>query len=108
MNHAGLITAGCLGFIIVLVLGTVLNGVALMFLWTWFMVTSFSLPALSIGQALGLSSLVSFMTYQYIDCKPDDSTKGGAKIVLAVLSTFGRPIVALIFGRIIYFLTYGM
>lgn len=30
---AGLITLGCIGFIIVLVLGTVLNGVALMFLW---------------------------------------------------------------------------
>jgi len=71
------------------------------------MVVPFGLPALSIGQALGLSSLVSFMTYQYIDCKPDDNADGTSKLVALVLWTIFRPLLALAFGRLIFFLTYG-
>jgi hypothetical protein len=91
----------------VLVLATVFNGVALMFLWGWFVVIPFGLPALSIGQALGVSTLVSFMTYQYVDCKEDDSKTSGERMALMVAGALLRPLFALAFGRLIFFLTYG-
>lgn len=97
---------GCLGVIILLLLGTIFNGVALMYLWAWFVVVPFALPALSLGQAIGLSSVVSFMTYQYIDVENENKT-AKERLVSALGSLMVRPIGALIFGRVVYFFTYG-
>lgn len=102
----GVLFGGCLAILLLVVLGTLFNGVALMFLWGWFMVVPFGLPALSLGQAIGLSTIVSFITYQYVDSdKKDEETS--AKLLRLVAIMIGRPLVTLIFGRIVYFFTYG-
>ena len=104
---AALFTGGCLALIIVLILGTIFNGWALMLLWGWFVVIPFGLPALSLGQALGLSMVVSFMTYQYIDCQPDKDQSGTEKVLTAVAYSIFRPLFIALLGRILYFFTYG-
>mgnify|MGYP001605062305 CR=1 FL=1 len=48
-------------------LAIVLNGVALKVLWGWFVVEVFSLPALSIPNALGLSIIARLLTFQQSD-----------------------------------------
>ena len=57
--------------IFVLVIGlfigaVILRGWALSTLWGWFAVPIFHLPALSIPQAIGVSIVVSLLTYQRI------------------------------------------
>ena len=104
---AALLAGGCLSLIVVIVLGTILNGWALVLLWGWFVVVPFGLPALSFGQALGLSSLVSFMTYQYIDCQPDKEASGLTKVLTVTAYTIFRPLLTILIGRIIFYFTYG-
>ncbi len=47
---------GLIAFIVILVVwSTLLNGLVLARLWTWFVVPVFALPALTVFQALGLA-----------------------------------------------------
>lgn len=77
---------------------TLLNGWALHLLWAWFVVPVFdALPALTTGQAIGISMIVSFLTYQYVpEPKESKSSAVGAGLTLII-----RPLLAVLFGLII-------
>jgi hypothetical protein len=49
-----------LGFIVLLVVSSIWSGYVLSILWSWFMVTTFGLPELSIPQAIGLSLILGY------------------------------------------------
>lgn len=73
-----------------------LNGWALSLLWAWFVVPTFPvLPVLTLGQAIGLASVVSFLTYQYVDAEPK---KSEAKFLEISLNVILRPVFAVLFG----------
>jgi hypothetical protein len=48
-----------------LILATIWRGYILSILWAWFIVVGFGLPAMSIPLAIGVSMIVSFLTYQH-------------------------------------------
>lgn len=68
--------------------GTLLRGWVLSVLWGWFMVTTFHLPRLSIPAALGLSVVVSYLTWQIIDVESPKRSRTDQLIY-----SFGSPIV---------------
>lgn len=77
--------------------GTLLNGWALHLLWAWFVTPIFeAAPSLSIGQAIGISMIASFLTYQYIPEPQESKGSGGAFVMLVV-----RPLLAVLFGLIV-------
>ncbi|MGD1852764.1 MAG: hypothetical protein ACFB2W_00795 [Leptolyngbyaceae cyanobacterium] len=85
------------GIAVVMAVSTILNGWALHLLWSWFVVPVFeALPALTIGQSIGISMVVGFLTYQYHP-EPKE-TKGGGGAIVAVLL---RPLFAVLFGLIV-------
>lgn len=57
--------SGCFGVLslaaIAIVIGVIVNGWALATLWGWFVVPVFGLPVLTIGQAVGISCVTSFL-----------------------------------------------
>ena len=88
-----LMTLGvCAGIFGLLILSSLINGWALSLLWGWFIVPVFSAPALTLGQAIGIAMVVSFLTYQ--NFKSDSSLT----IADLFLSTFVRPVLVVIFG----------
>jgi len=92
---------GSVGLIsVLLAVGALLNGWALTLLWSWFVVPTFpDLPVLSLGQAIGLGMIISFLTYQYIDAEPSKEDNSAFK---AVAATILRPIIYVLFGYIIH------
>ena len=80
-------------------LGAIWRGYAFSILWGWFIVPIFGLPVLSIPLAIGLSMVVSFLTYQFIHTVDDRSVKDKAieGISLGIL----HPAFALFFGWIV-------
>ena len=67
MKALGWVTA----FVVVITTSTILNGYALSVLWAWFIVKTFGLPTLTIPTAIGLSMIVSYLTYQPRESKGD-------------------------------------
>ena len=74
-----------------------LNGVALMLLWEWFMVPTFGLPAISMMQAIGIGIIVSIMTMQHIPRNEDE------KIEMFKFS-FLTPVLATAIGWVVHML----
>lgn len=95
-----LVLGGSVGIFILLLLSSLINGWALSILWAWFIVPVFSIPALSLGQAIGVAMVVSFLTWQHIDAKSSDES-GAVKFVTALMLTVGRPVFAVLFGMVI-------
>jgi hypothetical protein len=48
-----------------LAIGSIWSGYVLTILWTWFIVPTFGVPALTLAPAIGLSIVVSYLTHQY-------------------------------------------
>ena len=86
---------GCLGFIPLIVLAYLLNGLVLCQLWQWFVVP-FGLPTLTIAQALGLGTLISYLT-KYTPIGQNNKATFGEAVGTAI----GWPLVALTIGWII-------
>ena len=87
---------GCLGFIPLTVLAYLLNGLVLCQLWQWFVVPLFGLPTLTIAQALGLGTLISYLT-KYVPIGQNNK----ATFVEAAVASFGWPLVVLAIGWIV-------
>jgi hypothetical protein len=83
-------------------LGYILNGLALSVMWRWFMTPVFNLPALSIAQAIGVSIVVGFLSYQHIDTKKDEGLSEEYKVMTAIVVTFLRPLFALFIAWIVH------
>ena len=95
-----IVVAVC-GLLALLVLGSIWRGYALTVLWAWFVVPVFHLPVLSIAPAIGLSLIVSFLTYQSDAKTPTDDSATDA-FVKATLSTILMPLAALCIGWIVH------
>ncbi len=54
-----------LGIAVLLVFSTLWKAFVVTKLWTWFIVPTFGLPALSIPVAIGVAMVVTFLTYQW-------------------------------------------
>ncbi len=85
--------------IVLVVYASILNGLALTKLWSWFIVKTFELPPLSIPEAIGLSTVVAYLTHQLDDKKNEDEywqtlTKGFAVAT-------AKSIFALLFGWVV-------
>lgn len=85
--------------VILAVYAVLLNGWAFAKLWAWFMVSTFSLPVLSIPQAIGLSLMISYATYQLQE-KKEDEDSGALLIKTFFIATF-KPLFAIGFGAIV-------
>ena len=60
---------GTVGLIALMTLSSMWRGYVLTVLWSWFVVPTFSLPALALAPAIGLSLIISFLTYQHDSAK---------------------------------------
>ena len=85
--------------IILMVYAAMINGWALAKLWSWFIVTTFGLPALSIPAAIGLAMVVSYLT-QHLDDKKSEDSYWDILVKGAVAATL-KPLFALLFGAIV-------
>lgn len=97
------ILGGFVGFVVWMVVAAIFHGFALSVLWKWFMVPAFGLPELPIPTAIGVALVVTYLTYQHIDCENErDKEKSLAKkIVMWVVLTILRPSFALLVGWIV-------
>ena len=87
----------------ILALSVVWRGYAFSVLWGWFIIPYFGVAALSIPVAIGLTMVVSFLTYQFIHTVDERSTS--EKVTEGVVLGFLHPAFALLFGWIVtYFL----
>ncbi len=79
------------------------NGWALTKLWGWFIVPVFHLPMLTLPMAMGLSLVVSFLTYQHqsTTTAKDDKEKKERSINFFVL-IFLRPLIVVGIGYVIH------
>ena len=99
-DGCGMILLAVFGLVAVLVISTIANGFALSVLWGWFISPVFGLPALTIVQAIGLSMVVSYLTYQYIRDSGEKKTLTKSiltELVMAIL----RPALVLGLGAIV-------
>jgi hypothetical protein len=79
-----MIIAIILGTVCLMVISTILRGYVLATLWGWFVAPTFHITSLSIPVAIGMSVLVSMMTYQS-DAKKDREGDLTSAIALAFL-----------------------
>ncbi len=68
-------------------------------LWAWFIVATFGAKPLSIAPAIGLSCVVSFLTYQHDFTK--DERSGLEKFIEGALVMLLHPLFALIIGAVV-------
>ncbi len=88
---------------LLIVVGSVANGFALVKLWEWFIVPIFNVSALTVVQAIGISMVVGFLTYQATSS--DDSSSGDKSLTAIVsgslIAVILRPAIVLFFGWIV-------
>lgn len=65
---------------------TVLRGIVLQALWSWFVAETFDIITLTLPQAIGLTLIVSYLTYQYDARQPDEPGDYREKAVTSVLA----------------------
>lgn len=84
---------------IISAISSIINGFVLSKLWLWFIVPFFGFAPLSIPLAIGISLIVTFLTYHTIGLKAeDDAAKKRGNAVLV----FVRPFVYLLFGWVVH------
>jgi hypothetical protein len=91
-------TAGCVAMLLVWPFVAVWQGYVLSLLWAWFVVGTFHAPAISIGQAVGLSLTVGMFTTKPSRKKDGEKTDYATLIVNAFLA----PLFFLAFGWIVH------
>ena len=73
-----------------------LGGFVIQTLWGWFIVTTFGLKSLTIAQAIGLSLVTHYLTY-------NSSTDSSEDVKNSVIRTACIPIISLVVGYIVHF-----
>jgi hypothetical protein len=76
---------------------SIANGIALTYLWAWFISEPFGAPLLSTAHAIGISTLISFITYQYTPTPKETKDQGAMFFAILV-----RPLIAFLFGWIVH------
>jgi hypothetical protein len=86
-------------FAVYMVVASILRGWVLSILWAWFVVP-FGCPHIDIAHAIGISMVVSFLTYQHIE---SDSDKSGLEQTIALcVSGLLQSLFALGLGWIVH------
>ncbi len=80
------------------VVGGIWRGFVFSKLWKWFIVTTFDMQPIGIVASIGISYVVSFLTYQYVYAA--DERPEGEKLAAIVGVTFLFPLIYLFFGAI--------
>lgn len=83
------------------VLGTIVNGWALMTLWGWFIVPVFELPPLTTVQAIGVAMVISFLTKRH-DLSEQRKRSTSEMISLLIGSSFLLPVVTVVIGFVVH------
>ena len=87
--------------ILTIIYSTILNGWTFAKLWSWFIVSTFHLPTLSIAAAIGISIVVTYLTHQ-TDLNKEKSEKSfGEQLFTGFLFSTFKSLFALSFGFII-------
>lgn len=77
------------------------SGYVLSVLWAWFIVTQFEgVPVLSIPAAIGLATVVGYLTKQDT-YEPNDKRDQTERFLYVIGIAIGRPALALFFGYIV-------
>jgi len=87
-------------FIILAILGIILQGWVLSILWSWFIVPLFGLPMLSVSSAISIAIIVGLITHQYNDL----DLKGksiGEWVGCAISHSIFGPLLVLFIGWIV-------
>jgi len=97
----GLLSIHTLAVTVFPALEFVINGLVLIQLWKWLIVETFAMPPLTLLQAVGLSLVVSFLTYSHVDVKSPERDKWELFFyILGGLTV--RPIFTVVAGFIVY------
>jgi len=91
---------------VTLVISVILGGWAVSTLWAWFIVPVFAVSQLGIVQAMGISALVTYMTYHGAanKCKCNDEDKSPWEaIVTGIFTALITPVMFVFIGWIITF-----
>jgi hypothetical protein len=83
----------------VLLYAQLLNGFALATLWAWFVVPTFQCVSLSIPAAIGISTVVGYLTHQVGTTKKDEKYED--LLARAFGHATAKPVVALSFGFVV-------
>lgn len=73
-----------IGIVVWIIVSTLLRGYVLSVLWGWFVVEIFHAPTLSLPGALGISTLITLLTYQYNNHKPPEEEKNSTGVSLLI------------------------
>jgi hypothetical protein len=96
MKTIGYITT----FIVIAALSTMWNGYALSILWGWFIVPTFEAPVLSVGYAIGIAMVVSYLTNHNDPFKNQDE-EWKERFSKAIAYGLIKPAIALLFGWVV-------
>ena len=88
------------GLLGLMALSAMWKGYVLTVLWAWFVVPVFGLPALALAPAIGLSLVVSFLTYQH-GVAQDDTGDFSDRIAKSVVNAMLWPAMALGIGWVV-------
>ena len=92
-------------FLMVIVPLTLYNGWVLSVMWNWFVPNIFpTLPSLSIGEALGISLVVS--AFIYVPQKTDENKNPWVRFLSALLSPVLRGLLLLAIGMVVHWLAF--
>ena len=75
-----------------------ISGWALVRLWNWFILPFFDVPTLSIAHAVGISLIVSFLTYSPTEAKDGRTTEEKIGSIIAALL---RPGLVVLIGYVV-------
>lgn len=78
--------------------GAIMEALVLQALWSWFLVPAFSLSALSLPTAIGISLLMGLVTSQYKS--PSDNTNSNKATAYLLSYIFIRPLFCLVVGYV--------
>ena len=81
----------------------IINGWAIAKLWGWFMVPIFGLPVLTIPMALGVGTVVVYLTHRidWAEAKTDSGKGIGHVLVKGFAIATFKPLISVLFGYII-------
>lgn len=84
--------------VILLVLTPIVNGFVLVKLWSWFIVSTFSVNPLRIPEAIGIMTILGFLIYHNTESKTKSFWE---QFYESIGSSLGRVLVALVLGYIV-------
>src|SRR5690606_19739412 len=88
-------------FVVTIVLANLYSGFALSVLWRWFVVPSLGAPPLTIGYAIGIATVVGYLTQPWKRSKKEENTDWDRLLAEGVGVAIGKPTFALLFGWVV-------